>query len=452
MLARKRSCFTVALTLLVLICPAPVSEAQENWSRFRGGNGTGVVDDDPRLPEEWSVDKNVKWRKEIPGRGWGSPVIWGRKVFVTAVNSDDDYEAPKAGLYLGRGRETPPDTVHHWWVYCLDLGTGDLLWKHEAHQGKPKVARHPKSTYAAETPVVDGEHLYVLFGDLGLYCYDLEGKQKWKREIDPKPTMYGYGAAASPVVVDGKVVMVYDNEEASYLAAFDTETGELQWQVERDETSTWATPLVWRHGTETEIVVSGKNRIRSYNTEGELLWHFDGKMSVLTIPSPLVVDDLLYVTSGYFQDQKRPVFAIKPGARGDVSLKEGESSNSYIAWSLEKMGPYNTSPIVYQGLYYTLLDRGMMTCHDAKTGELIFDRTRFPQRASFTASPWAYNGKVFCLDEDGNTYVIPVGREFEVERVNALEELCVATPAIAQGQLLIRTATAVYCISKEPEK
>jgi len=452
MLACKRSCFTVALTLLVLICPAPVSEAQENWSRFRGGNGTGVVDDDPRLPEEWSVDKNVKWRKEIPGRGWGSPVIWGRKVFVTAVNSDDDYEAPKAGLYLGRGRETPPDTVHHWWVYCLDLGTGDLLWKHEAHQGKPKVARHPKSTYAAETPVVDGEHLYVLFGDLGLYYYDLEGKQKWKREIDPKPTMYGYGAAASPVVVDGKVVMVYDNEEASYLAAFDTETGELQWQVERDETSTWATPLVWRHGTETEIVVSGKNRIRSYNTEGELLWHFDGKMSVLTIPSPLVVDDLLYVTSGYFQDQKRPVFAIKPGARGDVSLKEGESSNSYIAWSLEKMGPYNTSPIVYQGLYYTLLDRGMMTCHDAKTGELIFDRTRFPQRASFTASPWAYNGKVFCLDEDGNTYVIPVGREFEVERVNVLEELCVATPAIAQGQLLIRTATAVYCISKEPEK
>jgi outer membrane protein assembly factor BamB len=452
MLSVQRSTLTAALSISVIFSASNWSQAQENWPRFRGDHGTGVVADDPRLPEEWSTEKNVKWKADIPGRGWGSPVVWGQKVFLTAVTSDDAYEAPQAGLYLGQGRETPPDSVHHWWVYCLDLGTGNLLWKDESHQGKPKVPRHPKSTYAAETPVTDGEHLYVLFGDLGLYCYDLDGEQKWKREIEPKRTMYGYGAAASPVLVDGQVVIVYDNEEASYLAAFDTRTGELLWQVERDEPSTWATPLVWRHGSQTEIVVSGKRRIRSYSTQGDLLWQLDGKMSVLTIPSPLVVDDLLYVTSGYFQDQNRPVFAIKPGAQGDITLKEGETTNAFIAWSLDKMGPYNTSPIVYQGLYYTLLDSGMMTCHDAKTGELIFDRTRFPQRASFTSSPWAYNGKLFCLDENGNTYVIPVGREWEVEHINVLDELCVATPSIAQGNLLIRTASAVYCITRESEE
>ena len=172
-------------------------------------------------------------------------------------------------------------------------------------------------------------------------------------------------------------------------------------------------------------------------------------MSVLTIPSPFAVDGLLYITSGYFQDTKRPVFALKPGAKGDITLGEGDTSNEFIQWSLQKMGPYNTSPIVYRGLYYTLLDRGMITCHDAKTGELIYDRTRFPQGASFTASPWAYNGKVFFLDEDGDTFVMPAGREFKIEQTNSLEELCIATPAICQGKLLFRTASQVYCISNE---
>lgn len=448
MLAALRFGGFLGLCLIGLVPLSSEVLAQENWPRFRGENGTGVVPDDPRLPDTWSSVENVKWKTEIPGRGWGSPIVWGDRVFVTSVTSDESYESPKAGLYLGRGRETPPDSVHHWWVYCLDLVSGKMLWKHEAHQGKPEVPRHPKSTYAAETPVTDGRYLYVLFGDVGLYCYDFDGNQVWSREIDPQPTLFGYGAAASPVLVDGQVVMVYDNEAESYLAAYDGKTGDLNWKVPRDEPSTWATPYVWKHGSRTEIVVPGKKRIRSYTTKGELLWHMDGKMSFLTIPSPFVVNDLLYVTSGYFQDQNRPVFAIRPDATGDLTLDEEQSSSEFIAWSLEKMGPYNTSPIVYGGLYYTLLDRGMMTCHNAETGELVYDRTRFPQRASFTASPWAYNGKVFCLDEDGNTYVIPKGSEFEVEKVNTLDELCVATPSIARGNLLIRTATSVYCITR----
>ena len=341
-------------------------------------------------------------------------------------------------------------------VYCLDIKSGDVIWKQEAHAGKPVVGRHPKSSYAAETPVTDGERVYVLFGDLGLYCYDLDGKPLWQHKIEPKKTMQDYGAAASPVVVEGKVIYTYDNQEASYITGLDAATGDQLWIQDRDEKSTWGTPFVWTHSGGTEIVQTGKNENRSYSPDGELLWHFKGKMSVLTIPSPFAIGDTLYITSGYFQDPKRPVFAIRPGAKGDITLDKGETSNEFIKWSLQKMGPYNTTPIVYKNRDYTLLDRGMLTCHDATTGELIFDRVRFPRGASFTSSPWAYNGKVFFLSEDGRTFVITPGEELKtedgkkrlvVEQTNDLDELCIATPSTAQGNLLLRTASKVYCIS-----
>ncbi len=442
---KLRCCLTLLACLAMLAASAT---AQENWPRFRGPEASGVAQDDPRLPDTWDQTTNVEWKTVIPGWGWGSPIIWGDRVFVSAVHSDDEYELPKGGLYNGGGRGEPPDSVHHWMVYCLSLASGEVLWKQEAHVGKPLIPRHPKNTYAAETPTTDGKRVYVLFGDVGLYCYDFDGKLLWEHPIEPKKTMLGYGAAASPIVQGDQVIMVYDNMEESYIEAINAATGETNWKSIRDEKSTWGTPVVWKHDGRTEIVATGRTENRSYSPDGELLWHFDGKMSNLTIPSPFAVDGLLYITSGYFQDNKRPVFAIKPGATGDLTLGEGATSNEYIQWSLDKMGPYNTSPIVYQGLYYTLLDRGMMTCHDAKTGELVYDRTRFPQGATFTASPWAYNGKLFCLDEDGDTYVLPAGREFEVERTNSLDELCIATPSIAQGKLLIRTASQVYCIGK----
>ncbi len=453
-------CF--ALQLIVVVCFGlsfvAKTNAQDNWTRFRGEDATGVADDDPRYPTEWDTEKNVQWAAELPGFGWGSPIVLRDKVFVSAVHSDDDYEAPKGGLYNGRGRAEPPNTVHHWMLYCLDLETGKELWKQEAHTGKPVVGRHPKSSYAAETPATDGERVYVLFGDLGLYCYDMEGKQVWRHMIDPKKTQMDYGAAASPVVQGDQVIYTYDNQEESYIAALDAKTGRERWKIPRDEKSTWGTPFIWEHAGGTEIVQTGKKENRSYSPEGELLWKFNGKMSVLTIPSPFVVDDTLYITSGYFQDNKRPVFAIKPGAKGDITLKDDETSNEFIKWSLQKMGPYNTTPIVYKDRYYTLLDRGMLTCHDATTGELIFDRVRFPRGASFTSSPWAYNDKVFFLSEDGRTFVITPGEELkeedgkkrlEVVTINDVDDLCIATPSTAQGKLLLRTATKVYCITNE---
>jgi outer membrane protein assembly factor BamB len=427
----------------------PQGKPADPWPRFRGADGAGVAADDPRLPDTWSKTENVKWVAEVPGWGCSCPTVWGERVFVTTVVSDGDKAAPKKGLYQGTGSRTPPKGVHHWLTYCYDLNTGKELWKREAHAGEPAVPRHPKSSYAAETPATDGKRLYVLFGDLGLYCYDLEGKPLWSHKIAPKKTLFDYGAAASPVVHDGLVLLVYDNEDESYLLALDAESGKERWRTPREEKSTWATPLVWQHKQRTEIVTCGKRMIRSYDLAGKLLWELDGKMSSLVIPSPFAANGLLYVSSGYVADTKRPAMAIKPGASGDITLKEGETSSEFVAWYLPKAGPYNPSPLVHGKYYYTLLDMGFLTCHDAATGKEIYGKQRFPAGASFTASPWAYNGKLFFLAEDGKTYVVKAGPEFELLHTNDLDDFCMATPAVSQGHLLLRTASRLYCLTEK---
>jgi outer membrane protein assembly factor BamB len=436
----------IALTLLFWPESSTV-RAQDNWPRFRGPNADGVAPDDARLPDTWSKKENVKWVAGIPGWGLSCPIVWGDRVFLTTVVSDGEQPKPKKGLYLGQGVRTPAKGVHHWLVYCFDLKTGKEIWKREAHVGEPKVPRHPKSSYAAETPTTDGQRLYVLFGDLGLYCYDLDGTPLWSHKIEPKKTLFDYGAAASPVVHAGLVLMLYDNQEGSYLAAFDAATGKPHWRVAREEKTTWATPLVWQNKQRTEIVTCGKRKNRSYDLAGKLLWEFDGRMSNLVIPSPFTAHGLLYIASGYVADTKRPAFAIKPGATGDISLKEGQTSNEFVAWFQPKAGPYNPSPIVYGKYYYTLFDFGFLACHDAATGREVYGKQRFPAGATFTSSPWAYNGKLFFLSEDGKTHVVKAGPKFELLKTNDLDEFCMATPAMSQGHLLIRTASRLYCLT-----
>ena len=436
---------------LVFITLPGFGENTDNWPRLRGADASGLPNDGKHkgLPIKWSKTENVKWKTQVPGTGWSSPVVWGDKVFITSVINDkaEENEKPKAGLYLGLGRRGVPSGTHHWMVYCMDLKTGKIIWKNEAHTGEPPVGRHPKSCYAAETPVTDGKRLYVLFGDLGMWCYDLNGKELWKHSIEPKKTMWDYGAAASPVIHGNQIIYVYDNNEKSYMASLDAEKGTEKWRVLRDGKSTWATPFIWSTKDRTEIVVPGKKKILSYGLDGKVLWELTGRMSNLVIPSPFVVDNLLYVTSGYFADPHRPVYAIKPGAKGDISLKDDDNSNEYIQWYQPKGGPYNTTPLVYNGIYYLLLDQGMISTYDSKTGKQFYDRIRFHRGASFTTSPWDYKDRLFCLAENGKTYVIKTGKEFEILHVNDLDELCMACPAIVDGKLLIRTAGAVYCIS-----
>ena len=436
-----------AAWLLLSVGLVGPARADEPWPRFRGPRADGVAKDDPRLPNRWDKTTHVRWVADVPGLGWSSPIVWGDRVFITTVVSDQPGPKPKKGLYLGFGVRKPPPGTHRWLVLCFDLASGELLWQREAHRGRPKVPRHPKNSYASETPTTDGNQVYVLFGDVGLFAYDFSGNLRWKQMIEPKPTLFDYGAAASPIVHDGQVIMVYDNESESYIASYDARTGTERWRVKRDEHSTWATPFVWKHAHGTEIVVCGKTRNRAYDLRGKLVWSFNGRMSNLVIPSPFAADGLLYIASGYVGDAHRPVFAIRPGARGEFAPKKDDVLSPHVAWYLPKAGPYNTSPLVYRGLYFTLYDRGFVTCHDAKTGKEIYGKKRFAPGASFTASPWAYNGKVFCLSEDGATYVIEASRTFRLLHANKLDELCLATPAVRGGNLLIRTASKLYCLS-----
>ncbi|MEX2138278.1 MAG: PQQ-binding-like beta-propeller repeat protein [Pirellulales bacterium] len=399
----------------------------------------------------WTTTENVKWVADVPGWGWSSPVVWGNRVFLTSVVSAEENDKPQKGLYLGEGVREPAKGIHHWLVYCFDLDTGKALWQHEAHTGRPTVPRHPKSTYAAETPATDGERLYVLFGDLGLYCYDMAGKPLWSKLIEPKKTLQDYGAASSPVAHNGQVVVVYDNLEDSWIAAFDARTGDERWRTTRDETHSWATPLVWQNEVRTEIVVPGKNRNRSYSLDGKLLWDFDGKMSSLVIPSPFAAHGLCFISSGYIGDFHRPTFAIRPGASGELARNGNLAESEFIAWYQGQASPYNTSQIVFGDHLYTLYDRGFLTCHEAKTGKEVYGKQRFTPGGSFTASPWAYNEHLFCLSEDGLTYVVRPGRQFEIVGTNDLDELCLASPAITNDKLLIRTASKLYCLTKRRE-
>lgn len=421
-----------------------VYAAVENWPQFRGPESAGLADD-PNLPDIWSSTQYVAWKTDIAGSGWSSPVVWGNKIFVTSVISAESTEPPKKGLYFGGERKAPSDE-HRWMVYAVDFQTGKMLWEREALRGAPKDSRHLKNTYASETPVTDGERVYAYFGNVGLFCFDVNGKQLWSQLWGPFHTRNGWGTAASPVLHGGRVYIVNDNDDQSFLIALDKKTGKQIWRVDRDEKSNWATPYIWENGRRTEIVTAGTKKIRSYDLDGKLLWELSG-MSSIVIPTPFANSGLLYVTSGYVGDQTRPVFAVRPGALGDISLRDGATSNDFIAWHQRQAGPYNPSPLVYGGYYYTLLDRGFFTCHDAKTGKEIYGKHRIdPAAGAFTASPWAYNGKIFALSEDGDTFVIQAGPEYKLLRKNSLDEMCMATPALARGSLIIRTASKLYSI------
>ncbi len=442
MIRRPLAAFLLALVAFPLVL------AGQNWPEFRGGPAAGVGDD-ANLPDAWSTTKNIVWQAEIPGRGWSSPIVWGDRVFLTSVISEGKIEAAKKGLYFGGERMRPPPDVHRWVVFCLDWKTGRVLWQKLAHQAVPESSHHIKNSFASETPITDGERVYAYFGNVGLFCYDLDGNELWSQRFPPVKTRFGWGTAASPVLHKGRLFVINDNEERSYLLALDAKTGRPLWLVERDEKSNWATPFVWANDRRTELVTAGTRRVRSYDLDGHLLWELGG-MSSITIPTPFARHGLLYVGSGYVMDRQRPIYAIRPGATGDITLKEGETASEAVAWRQATIAPYNPSPLAYGDYLYVLYDRGFLACYDAKTGKEIYDRQRLdPGASGFTSSPWAYDDKVFCLSEDGDTFVIQAGRDYRMLGKNSLDELCMATPAVARGSLLIRTESKLYRIAKD---
>jgi outer membrane protein assembly factor BamB len=431
------------VTIVVLLVNVSAF-GQANWPQFRGPSA-GVVEDKV-LPDTWNTTEHVAWTAEIPGRGWSSPIVWGDRVFVTSAVAEGQTEMPKKGLYLGGNRDTPSNKVHQWKVYCIDYNSGKILWEAVAHQGVPQYAIHVKNSYASETPVTDGERVYAYFGNIGLFCYGFDGKPLWSKRWEGVKTRNNWGTAASPVLYKDRLYIVNDNDQQSFLAALDKKTGEQLWRVDRNEKTNWAAPCIWENGQRTELVTSGTGKVRSYDLSGKPLWELAGTTSI-AIPTPFAADGLLYVTGGFVGDSVRPLYAIRPGATGDITLKDGQNSNEFIVWSQKKAGPYNPTPIAYQGYVYVLYDRGLLSCFEAKTGKEVYNSVRIAAGANaFTCSPWANNGKLFCLSEDGDTFVIQAGPEFKLLGCNKLQEMCMATPAAVRGSLLVRTLSKLYRI------
>lgn len=461
---------------LVLALCVTAFAADATWPQFRGpqANPVGVHS---RLPHRWSTTDNIEWSAEIPGRGWSSPIVTAGKIFLTAAVTEGASKPPQIGTdysneYVAellkqglseaeaiqkvteRDFELPGEVTLHYFLYCLDLETDGVTWRKEIYAGHPPGGRHRKNSFMSETPLTDGERIYVYVANLGLYAYGLDGEQLWAAALEAYPIYLEFGTGSSPALAGNQIVIVSDNEKQQFLAAFDKTTGKQLWRVNRDTRpgtepggrSGWSTPLVWSNGLRTEIVTIGPGLAVSYDLEGNELWRLSD-MAGNPAPSPFAYDGLLYVDAG----QTRPLFAIRPGASGDISATPDKASE-YVVWSAERAGTYIPTPVAYKGSIYVLYDKGILARFNAKTGKLDYKTRIDPEAGAFTSSPWAYDDKIFCLSELGDTYVLSAGETFERLHSNPLGEMALATPAIVGERLLIRTETRLYSIRQSSDQ
>ncbi|HYK19646.1 MAG TPA: PQQ-binding-like beta-propeller repeat protein [Pyrinomonadaceae bacterium] len=441
----------LALSLLLLLFALAAANAQ-NWPQFRGPNATGVAEG-PGRPVKWdaSTSLNVRWKTPIPGLSHSSPVVWGNKVFVTtAVNSVKD--ETRYGLF-GDVEPVKNDPQHAWKVIAIDKLTGKILWERTAYEGIPKVKRHPKSSHAASTPVTDGKVLIVNFGSEGLYAYDFNGKLLWKQDLGVLDAGWFYDVdyqweyGSSPIIYKNLVIVQADIQKNSFIAAYNIKNGKLVWKTPREELSSWGTPTVYEGKLRAELITNGTKAIRGYDPlTGKELWRL-GPMSEITTPTPFVGQDLIFVTSGYPPVQ--PIYAIRPGANGDISLKDGKDSNEFVAWSKQRGGPYMPTPIVYGELLYTCSNQGVLTAYNAKTGERVYQERLGGTGGAFTASPVASDGKIYLSSEDGDVFVVKAGPKYELLSKNPVGEVMMATPAISDGLVIVRTISNLYAFGEK---
>ncbi|MGH9335339.1 MAG: PQQ-binding-like beta-propeller repeat protein, partial [Vicinamibacteria bacterium] len=380
-----------------------------------------------------------------------SPIISGSRIFVlTAVSGAED-RTFRTGLY---GDVSPVEDLseHRWLLYALDTRDGRIVWERELHRGKPGTKRHSKSSQANATPATDGKRVVSLLGSTGyLYCHDFEGRLLWKKDLgvlnvgwfyDPD---YQWGHSSSPVIYDGRVIVQADVHGGSFVAAFDIETGAELWRTAREsEIPTFATPSIYRGPSGDELVTNG-TAIRGYDPRtGALLWHL-GPNSEIPVGSPVVSSDLIYVTAGY--PPIRPIYAIRPGSRGDLALPEGVEKSEALAWSKTRGGTYIPTPLVYRGHFYTNDNNGLLVCYDAATGDLVYRARIGGMGGSYAASPIAADGRLYFTTEEGETFVVEAGPSYRLLGKNSVEGVVLSTPAASDGLLLIRTLDRVYGIA-----
>jgi outer membrane protein assembly factor BamB len=414
----------------------------------------------------------VEWSATVPGLGWSSPIVVGKSVFLTTTTADGKAKRPQVGSsysndYIAelkkqglsekemidklneRDFELPSEVTLHYLLYSIDLESGKVNWKREFFAGRPPGGRHRKNSFCSETPVTDGKHVFVYINSLGLYAFDLEGKPLWSTPMESFPTIMDMGTASSPTLVNNMVVVVNDNEKQQFIAAFDKSSGKQIWRTNRtihvkgsDRQTGWASPYVWKTPQRTEIVTIGPGQAISYDLDGRELWRIGG-MSPMPAPSPFAHDGLLYVNGG----AGTPMIAIKPGASGDLTTAEGAKPSDFVAWVRPKSGTAYPTQLAYEGGLYILSHNGSLTRLNAKTGEQSY-KARIEGGGEFSASPWGYGGRIFCLNEEGKTFVIRAGEKFELVESNELDEMALATPALVGERLLLRTEGHLYSIRR----
>jgi outer membrane protein assembly factor BamB len=420
-----------------------------NWPSFRGPDGTGVADGQ-RPPVAWNGTKgeSVRWKTSIPGLGHSCPVVWGDRVFVTtAISSGEADPKIRVGNY-GDVASVNDTSKHTWQVLCLDRDSGKILWTRTAYEGVPKIKRHLKGSQANCTPATDGRHVVACFGSEGLYCYDFAGKPLWKRDLSALDSSfaldreYEWGFGNSPVIHDGRCILQCDLSRDSFIAAFSLEDGAKLWSTPRDEIPSWSSPVVWRNAKRTEIVTNAAQYARGYDpATGAELWRL-AKKSEVTVPTPVLGKDLAFITSGNRPIQ--PIIAVRPGASGDISLKEGQSTNDFIAWSKLRGGPYMPTPILFGEYFYTCSNSGVLACYEAATGKEVY-KERIGG-TSYTASPVGADGRLYFTSEQGDVRVVKAGPAFELLAVNPMGDYCMATPAISNGALFVRSQHFLWCV------
>ena len=456
-MTRLRLIRTSALTLL-LVCSAQSSllgqrseDAARAWPSFRGPGASGVADGQGALTE-WNVSsgQNIRWSTNLPGASNSSPIVWGDRVFVTTAISGLGEEVLRAGV-SGDIASLDDVSEHTWKLYALDAGTGRVVWQRDVHQGVPGVKRHPKGSHASSTPVTDGQRVIVLFATIGvLAAYDFDGDLLWETDIgvidsaaynDPTAS---WGHSSSPIIYQNSVIVQADGQEDPFLAAYDIVDGRELWKADRgDDLPSWGTPAIATGSQGDELIANGTT-IRGYDpATGEERWSL-GPNSFITIPTPVVGPDLVYVAGGY--QPIRPIYAIRPGASGDLSLAEDEVRNDAIAWSQDRDGPYIPTPLLYRDLFYIIRINGVLTAYDAGTGDQVY-RVRVGT-GTFTASPVAADGRLYISNESGEVFVAQAGREYVELARNEMDEMIMATPAISDGLIYVRTMNHIYAIGE----
>lgn len=442
---RNRVLTLWAISMALGFSPSVVrAEPTGAWNQFRGPMGNGVSAES--LPTNWGEGKNIAWSTEIDGGGWSSPVISGHRVFLTTAVSGDGTRPKGFGEGVSSMRahfqSKSPDKPFSFEVHCLDLESGKLLWKQQVVSEVPPHKIHPSNSYATESPATDGKRVYAYFASVGkVACLDPEGEILWVNDVGAYRTSSDFGTGSSLAMHGGKVFVQCDNEESSFVCAFDGKSGDEVWRVERESRTSWSSPMIWNNRERAELVVCGAGSVTSYDpAAGKTLWKLMGTGGAFSA-SPTCDSDRIYLgNSG--RNSRGPLVAVHAGASGEITLDS--IGDNQVAWLQETSAPAMCSPVVLDGRVY-VLSRGILSCHDAETGDRIY-RERLQNASSVTSSLWAAAGKVFALNESGETAVIKAGDDFEVLTSNSTPGLFWSTPSVAGEAILLRSAKTLHCI------